>query len=359
MSFAVRQAWHADLERLVELAVGCQGDPNRSCHYLSSDIAALRTELREIEGVDSWTTATWVALDDARDVIGWIAAESDRQMGRIWWFGPFVADADLPLADAIADGLFGAGRRSLAQFPEHELAIDARSSWLQRFAERNGFEAEEGARSSWLRRFAERNGFQAEEGSVVLRLSDLHIEVPGSSVRIEAAAESIDSEVVALHDAIFPGTHSTGAQLFGLTGGRHDRFVARHEGDVVGYVATEVQHDGSLYIDYVGVSDASRGQGIGRALVGTAIRARADEATHAHLTVRVSNAAARELYASLGFVERRLGSCTPRSASWRNSSWFHIASVSHSSERQRQGAGAGSGEEIFGDAVEVLGGKAE
>ncbi|MBT4985240.1 MAG: GNAT family N-acetyltransferase [Ilumatobacter sp.] len=283
MSFAVRQAWHADLERLVELAVGCQGDPNRSCHYLSSDIAALRTELREIEGVDSWTTATWVALDDARDVIGWIAAESDRQMGRVWWFGPFVADADLPLADAIADGLFGAGRRSLAQFPEHELAIDARSSWLQRFAERNGFEA--------------------EEGSVVLRLSDLHIEVPGSSVRIEAAAESIDAEVVALHDAIFPGTHSTGAQLFGLTGGRHDRFVARHEGDVVGYVATEVQHDGSLYIDYVGVSDASRGQGIGRALVGTAIRARADEATHAHLTVRVSNAAARELYASLGFVE--------------------------------------------------------
>ncbi|MDG2234239.1 MAG: GNAT family N-acetyltransferase, partial [Ilumatobacter sp.] len=217
------------------------------------------------------------------DVIGWIAAESDRQMGRVWWFGPFVADADLPLADAIADGLFGAGRRSLAQFPEHELAIDARSSWLQRFAERNGFEA--------------------EEGSVVLRLSDLHIEVPGSSVRIEAAAESIDAEVVALHDAIFPGTHSTGAQLFGLTGGRHDRFVARHEGDVVGYVATEVQHDGSLYIDYVGVSDASRGQGIGRALVGTAIRARADEATHAHLTVRVSNAAARELYASLGFVE--------------------------------------------------------
>ena len=283
MSFAVRQAWDADLERLVELAVDCQRDPNRSCHYLSSDIAALRTELREIEGVDSWTTATWVALDDERNVIGWIAAESDRLMGRVWWFGPFVVDADLPLADAIADGLFGAGRRSLAQFFEHELAIDARSSWLQRFAERNGF--------------------QAEEGSVVLRLSDLQIEVPGSSVRIEAAAESIDSEVVALHDAIFPGTHSTGAHLFGLTGGRHDRFVARHEGDVVGYVATEVQHDGSLYIDYVGVSDASCGQGIGRALVGTAIRARADEATHAHLTVRVSNTAARELYASLGFVE--------------------------------------------------------
>lgn len=204
-------------------------------------------------------------------------------MGRVWWFGPFAADADLPLADAIADGLFGAGRRSLAQFPEHELAI--------------------GARSSWLQRFAERNGFQADEGFVVLRLSDLHIEVPGSSVRIEAAAESIDSEVVALHDAIFPGTHSTGAHLFGLAGGRHDRFVARHGGDVVGYVATEVQHDGLLYIDYLGVSDASRGQGIGRALVGTAIGARADEATHAHLTVRVSNTAARELYASLGFAE--------------------------------------------------------
>jgi GNAT superfamily N-acetyltransferase len=282
MSFAVRQAWDADLDRLVELAVDCQGDPTRTCPYLSSDTAALRAELQEIEGTDAWTNVTWIALDDNRVPLGWIAAESDESMGRVWWFGPFVADADSPLADAIADGLFAAGRRTFAEFHEHELAIDARSSLLQRFAERNGF--------------------QAEEGSAALRMSDLHIEVPSCSATIEAA-KSIDPEAMALHDLIFPGTHLTGEYLFGRASDRHDRFVALHEGDVVGYVATELQHDGSLYIDYLGVSGSCRGQGIGRALVGTAIRARADDATHAHLTVRTSNAVARRLYASLGFVE--------------------------------------------------------
>ncbi len=282
MSFAIRQAWDSDLDRLVELAVDCQVDPNRSCGYLSSDADALRTELQEIEGTEAWTNVTWIALDDNRRPLGWLAAESDESMGRVWWFGPFVADANSPLAEAIADGMFAVARLRFAEFGEHELAVDARSRLLGRFAERNGF--------------------QAEEGSAALRVSDLHIEVPSSSGAI-VAANGTDPDAIALHDAIFPGTHSTGEYLFGLADDRHDRFVARLDGDVVGYVATELQHDGSLYVDFLGVSDACRGQGIGRALVATAIRARADDATHAHLTVRASNAAARRLYASLGFVE--------------------------------------------------------
>lgn len=282
MSFAIRQAWESDLDHLVALAVDCQSDPDRCCPYLSAEPAALRTELQDIDGVAVWTSATWIALDDDRHPIGWIAAESDESMGRVWWFGPFVADATAPLANAIADGLLAAARRSFSAYVEQELAIDARSGLL--------------------RRFAERAGFRAEEGSAVLRLSDLNVDIPSASATIERVAGT-DARAVELHDAIFAGTHSTGDYLFSLTGDRHDRYIARLDDAVVGYVATELQHDGSLYVDYLGVDNASRGRGLGRALVATAIRARADDATHAHLTVRASNDAARRLYTSLGFVE--------------------------------------------------------
>lgn len=282
MSFTIRQAWERDLDRLIELAVDCQRDPDRSCPYLSSDAAALRSELVDIDGTAAWTNVTWVALDDTRVPIGWLAAESDESIGRVWWFGPFVADASSPLADPVADGLLRAGRRALPEFEQHELAVDARSDLLARFAARNGF--------------------RAEEGSAALRLNDLDVVVPTSPATISPSGPD-DAQAMALHDAIFPGTHSTGAHLFGVTGDRRDRYVARLDGEVVGYVATEMAHDESLYIDYLGVSDAGRGRGIGRALVATSIRARADQATHAHLTVRTSNTAARRLYTSLGFVE--------------------------------------------------------
>lgn len=282
MSFAVRSAWQSDLDRLVDLAVVCQADPERACPSLSDDRSGLKAELQEIDGTDDWTAVTWVALDDKRELLGWIAAESDLGMGRVWWVGPFIADAAAPLTPAVVDALFATGRRSMQDFSEHELAIDARSGLLAQFAERNGF--------------------HSDEGSVALRCVDLSVDAPASPASIDLA-DPADVDAIALHDRIFPGTHSTGERLFGQTGERFDRFVARIDGAVVGYIATELQRDGALYIDYIGVSATCRDQGVGRALVATAVGARADEASYAHLTVRASNTAARHLYASLGFVD--------------------------------------------------------
>ena len=73
-----------------------------------------------------------------------------------------------------------------------------------------------------------------------------------SSLATIEPGSSIDVEAIALHDQIFAGTHSPGERLFGLDGDRHNRFVARVGREVVGYVVTELQHDGSLYIDYLG-----------------------------------------------------------------------------------------------------------
>ena len=79
------------------------------------------------------------------------------------------------------------------------------------------------------------------------------------------------------------------------------------EGVPVGYVAVEVQPDGSGYVDYLGVAAQARGAGLGRVLVAGALRGLAARGvTRVHLTVRVDNATARALYASLGFVEERV-----------------------------------------------------
>ena len=291
MSFTVRSAWSSDLDALVGLAVDAQRDPRRGCAYLSADGPAIEEELTGIDGAEDWTDVTWVALDDARRVIGWIAAERDAEMGRIWWFGPFVAGAaslSETLADPVLDALFGAARPAAEGHDEEELVGDVRSDLLARFAERQGF--------------------AAQEASVSLRVEvlDPADPAPGEGIeRLTEASSATDAvtEAAALHDRLFPGTHTDGRHLFGEIGVKHDRFVARRAGVVVGYVATEVHADRSLYVDYVGVDAEHRGGGIGRSLVAAALRARAGSVTHAHLTVRASNASARRLYESLGFVE--------------------------------------------------------
>jgi ribosomal protein S18 acetylase RimI-like enzyme len=60
-------------------------------------------------------------------------------------------------------------------------------------------------------------------------------------------------------------------------------------------------------VDFIGVATDQRGSGIGRSLVVVACRELADRfgCTEVSLTVRVSNLAARRVYAACGFEEER------------------------------------------------------
>jgi ribosomal protein S18 acetylase RimI-like enzyme len=286
MSFAVRQAWPGDFDALAAVAVIAQADPDRFIGYLGDDAAAIAADLREIDGVGHWYEATHVALDDERNVIGWIASETDADLGRVWWWGPFLADVNEALRDPIADALFSAGERSRKGISEHEFAIDERSAFLKRFAERHGF--------------------VTHEGSVVLNTAGMfEAAITPNDAVMELAEEHYDA-VTALHDRLFPGTHTPGSLLVSQTDERHQRLVAVVEDEVIGYVATIFENDQSLYIDYLGVAAKHRAAGWGRMLITAAMLARHEDATHAHLTVRSGNAAARRLSASLGFSEERV-----------------------------------------------------
>jgi ribosomal protein S18 acetylase RimI-like enzyme len=270
----VRKAVADDLEQMVRLAASQQVDGSRHIGYLGSDVESIATD---ITAVDVWTARTAVAVDESGRLIGWLLAESDDDMGRAWWWGPFVEDGNWA---EIADRLYRLSP-DLTDAREEELAPDTRNSQAADFAQRHGF--------------------VGETASAVLSYR-------GGGFGGRSSVLALDDEwkvgVARLHDALFPGTHTTGDSLVASD---DVRLVVVEDGELIGYVAAEVHSDGSGYIDYLGVSPAARRRGVGRWLVeGAADVLLALGASSVDLTVRESNHAARALYVSLGFTEERL-----------------------------------------------------
>lgn len=272
-----------DADELIELArfaEPIQSDPATHVVYLGSEAPGIAMELAEA----TWEDVSAVAIGDGTTA-GWLIGDVDPEMGRVWWFGPFVAVTGPERAWAsVADALLAAARDQLPDgVTEEEMAVDAR------------FER--------CRRWASGRGFVEEEGSHVLEL-DGPIEPPSTTVREIADADH--STVARLHDELFPGTHTTGARLVTGHDATHRRLVVEHDGDLAGYVAVELQPDGSGYVDYLGVAPAHRRRGLGGDLVRAGvIELRRLGAEGVGLTVRADSEGARDLYVSLGFREER------------------------------------------------------
>lgn len=296
-----------ELGTLAALAARCQADPRRHCTYAGTDADTIAAEVADVDG---WQDQMVVARRDGRP-IGWLLADVDTEVGRVWWWGPFVLDPDWA---AVADRLYRHARDLVQRSTSgvglgEELAADARSTEFAEFAARHGFRAEEP--SACLVAHPPLTGADAtvrDAADPTSAWTDPGPPPDGIAIVTLDTLDRHDREVVAaLHDGLFAGSHFTGRALVGAVGDRLHRLVAIDGGRPVGYVAIEHQHDDSLYVDYLGVAPDARGRGVGRALVAAACREGFERgATFAHLTVRASNSTARSLYASLGFVEERV-----------------------------------------------------
>jgi ribosomal protein S18 acetylase RimI-like enzyme len=287
-----------ELATLAALAARCQRDPRRHCVYTGDDATTITADVTDVE---SWEQQLVVARwsDEAaavQGIAGWLLAEVDHEIDRVWWWGPFVDDGhDWP---SVADALYRHARARLGSDRDgpagEEMAADQRSELFAELAARHGFTAEEGSACLVLH---PPTATTAATGEIT----------SPSDVTIDALRPEHHDAVAALHDELFPGVHTTGRGLVTADSDRLVRLVAVLDGRVVGYVATELQHDGSLYIDFVGVAADVTRRGIGRSLVAEACREGFGRgATFAHLTVRTSNAAALAVYRSLGFDEDRV-----------------------------------------------------
>ncbi len=290
-----RSAETADLATMAALAAPLQSRPERHVVYLATERAGIEADLAEA----TWESVSVVALRDGRGnetMAGWLIGDVDDELGRVWWFGPFVCDEQWQ--SLASDLLFEARRRLPPGVDQEEMAVDARFEGFEPWANDAGFLAGVGAWVLTLER----------------ALDDPDVEGDAVRTMLEADGDAVAS----LHDELFPGTHTTGRHLVEQQDDRHPRLVAVSDGMVTGYVAVERQPDGSGYIDFLGVDPGARRRGLGRALVRAGVAALdAIDADPIHLTVREDSDGARELYASLGFTEERLA------RSFR--SGFHLA----------------------------------
>lgn len=270
----VRAAVETDLEAMVTLAASQQAVAEHHIGYLGLEVDSIQ---KDIVGVDGWISRTAVAIDDDQRLTGWLLGEKDDDMDRVWWWGPFLTDEAWQMQP---DALYGVASK-LVGGGEEEMAPDDRNTDVAELAERNGF--------------------RGEVASAVLSYADAGFGRPTGVVPMEREHRV---DVAALHDRLFPGTHTPGASL---VESEDLRLVIVVAGEIVGYVAAEVQSDGSGYIDYLGVDPSHQRTGLGRRLVmGATDRLLGLGANSVNLTVREDNAAARALYESLGFTEERL-----------------------------------------------------
>lgn len=282
----LRRATEADRRMLAELAAGLQHRPEHHVAYLGLDAETIAAEM--VEDVDDWTEASAVAEEDGQ-LVGWVVGSIDHEMGRVWWFGPFVDTSDAARWRTVADLLDATARAELApHVDEEEYAFDRRHVIGATWATERGCSADPGSAVLVLDRPLARDGVEAD-------------------VEIRPATAADAERLAALHDELFPDTHTAGSGLLATPDPRKPRLVAEHDGALVGYVAVERQHDGSGYIDYLGVAPAFRRRRIGEALIRRGVDALAGLGCERfHLTVRESNIGARRLYVGLGFDEERV-----------------------------------------------------
>ncbi len=230
------------LNHVAELIARRQTDPDTHVAYLSSGRESIAAELAKLE--PEGLAGVLVAVDAGGKVRGVLGAEHEEDPPRVWWFGPYV---DVPdRRQVLADRLYERARRRLpTHVTQEEVACDDRSRFLAAFAQRHGFATEEAA-ALLSQTLDEALPDGAFDDAVVVR-------TPGPTDRAAAAA---------LHDALFPGTHSTGRRALRSAAGRV-AVVGVRENEVVGYAVAEVQEDGDGYLDFIGVRETTRGRGIG------------------------------------------------------------------------------------------------
>jgi ribosomal protein S18 acetylase RimI-like enzyme len=288
----VRRAERGELAEVAGWVASCQADPRWHIGEFGFDPDGIEEDLagREPGGLEQ----VLVAVDDG-EVVALLAVDWDDDPPRAWWAGPIVDDPRHLEVGAAADLLLAAGQDLLPHHvTQQEFAFDDRASELGAFAQRHGAVAEEAS--------AVLNRPLADAADLVAAAAGT-----GDGVEVVDPDTGQREAAAALHDRLFPGTHSVGTRAVGVADDRLVR-VAVLDDEVVGYVALERQADGDGYLDFVGVSDAVRGRGIGRRLVAAGCLALhvAHGCPAVHLTVRESNVAARQVYVALGFTEERL-----------------------------------------------------
>ncbi len=124
---------------------------------------------------------------------------------------------------------------------------------------------------------------------------------PGPGFRIRRLAYGDLARVVAIERRAFPAPWSLPMFLLELSKPGGVALAAEEDGEVIGYLICS-RFDEDWHVMNVAVAPHRRRRGVARALLGGLLECLGDPQARLTLEVRVSNAGARALYESFGFL---------------------------------------------------------
>jgi len=248
-----------------------------------------------------------LALDEGGQVTGFLGVEMDPSLGRAWLFGPYVV---LPSGQALSEGqalpngpgsdwqdladqLYQAALQSLpGEINDLELCARPENTRLEEFAARHGFTR--GAEAALL-------SLPRQEQMAVFSPARSNATTLDSPARIAPYLPALST----LHDALFPNTYYTAAQLLAMSAEAHKHLqIELVDGELAGYIFLQARPaNQDANIDFLGVAEPYRRGGIARRLLGDSLAWAFSHpfVDQAILTVHTSNTAAIRLYEEAGF----------------------------------------------------------
>lgn len=275
--FAASQAEWEDLIALIRV---CQERPESRCLHSDTSEAGLRAELLDLN--PPWEQVFRICKQGQR-WLGALGCDPDFETGRGWLHGPFLApDLTENEWQAVAELLFADLFRGLPA------GISRLSNYLD-LAFKRGLD------------FHLAQGFVSKGHAYELQALPQLTHCPAE---IRPGLPSDAEFLCDLHARAFPGAWLSAVSMLAHQDARHQLLIACSEGQRVGYAFLR-QHvelpEASL--EYLAVEPAWRGRGFGRKLVlaGLDWIFAQRGLKKALLNVVAENAAALELYRSLGF----------------------------------------------------------
>ncbi len=275
---AIRPASADDLDRVLDLLTREQQDPARACIFLGTQRDGILAELDDLE--TDWRATLRVAEREDGEIVGAVLSDWDRDLGRGWIHGPWVAGDWPRLAGELLDAALASAPPEVLS---HELGADVAHTDLAALAAARGWSTSEIS-----------HVYVADRPTVEAW--------PPEDPRVRAPRPGDAAAIGPLHDREFPHTYyPLDRVLAGAASG--DLLVGvADDGGFLGYAVGRVQADGEGYLDYLAVTDDARGRGVGEALLATVGRwiAAASPRGTLHLTVQDHRAPAVSLYERLG-----------------------------------------------------------
>jgi ribosomal protein S18 acetylase RimI-like enzyme len=284
--FSIHVASKDEFPQIAELVVGQNQFPERQCIHSSvgdraEDILQVMLKWEKIGEI-----AFVLAQQDGR-VVGALGSEFDEGLGRGWLWGPYALVQDWqPLANRLYQALLAALPPSIRQLGAFLNVLNLQG---QDFYRALGFSTTNLAHDYSAKNLAP----SVNESEVCRQLTPEY-----------------HHDFISLHSTIFPNAYYSAERVIEQSDDQNQIFVYPEDNQVLGYVYASFSGDSKEgEVEFLGVRQDSRGRGIGRQLLQTALWWLFEElkASQVTLTVNQDNVNARALYESVGFQLRYTG----------------------------------------------------